>query len=1122
MNHTSTLFRYLFVIMWLLAPSTRAATNTTHVETSTDTTGVVMIPDWKSDNKDQHSTQSALEVTFSVRRGTRLSFDWTASTEENYDIFEIYIGSEKIVQTSGIDGGHFERLYTKPGVHKLTAKYSKDHIASGNDDECTLTNIVLDHDAATGPDGLVPFRPTTITDGAFAQGTNWYNIQFGASKLYLRAEGDVVTNNDVAELDSAYYWAFVGNNTDGYEIYNMQSGPQRPLTATERTHKALITMGGEGDTRWRLTDSGDGFCFYMPGDTISMYYYGGNMKVYKPTTIHRVYNTSTVNRFTVVSKGQPHLAPIQAIVGPSTEVNIKEDKYEYLWYQLVPDNTVEREIECIAEDPTIVETYLDSEKGYLMLHGLRGGRTKVTLRSVKRPEVSTEFMVNVDGKILVEEIRLGADTAYMRVGDIRQIPIEVVPADAEDPTYRWTNTKPAVASISKDGLLYALAEGTTVLTAKANDKGGVSTKLTVIVGAQPDKAIVEHGERYLYALLTDSSLVAIPTSYVESHVYQGKSLSLQLTGGRQHVMTDVEALTEECPVELPQFASYKFNNKFNDQLFQDVIAEEMTLTNDTIWLDVNAIGKRLTASFQLADSLIVVSVDGKRQKSKYTRLRFDRPITYTIGRPEWKQLTLVSEGGKTKVEMMPYGRRTTVVVNWTAEHSTALSGLPRIIITGLGNGQWNSSNYIDSKTTYREATIKIEGGGAFPDMEETPILIKGRGNTSWNPGYQAKNPYHFKFDAKQKPLGMKAGKHWLLIANSQTGSMSTNAIAQRAAQMLGVAYANHIMPVELFINGSYRGSYNLTERIALANNSIDLANDSLAAVLELDTYTDEAIINEPLFQLPVKLKDAATDAMHADAAEAFAELTYAISKSSDYDGLIDIDRTGSYLLANELIANCELKHPKSVFLYNENIYDCDNITLTDPTPWVFGPVWDCDWAFGYQSGRSYFTSSATMSYFEDMGNSDNYWNYPRTFWQMLRNGSRALDRSIYSRFYHFMTMGGLDELCEYCQDYYDVVRRSYSHNKQNDTSSRDATDYKSQVAKAQTWLRQRAANMFSQMQSYDLSQDDDADEHPTDAIICPSGTQTGTSLVYDLSGRPVSGRLTPGIYIIGGKKIVVR
>ena len=65
-----------------------------------------------------------------------------------------------------------------------------------------------------------------------------------------------------------------------------------------------------------------------------------------------------------------------------------------------------------------------------------------------------------------------------------------------------------------------------------------------------------------------------------------------------------------------------------------------------------------------------------------------------------------------------------------------------------------------------------------------------------------------------------------------------NAIAMKVGQLIDVPYTNHIIPVELYINGEYKGSYMFTEHIGLSNNSVD-EDEDLGYILELDSYYDE-------------------------------------------------------------------------------------------------------------------------------------------------------------------------------------------------------------------------------------------------------------------------------------------
>ncbi|MCM1310303.1 MAG: Ig-like domain-containing protein [Bacteroides sp.] len=79
------------------------------------------------------------------------------------------------------------------------------------------------------------FVATTITDGKFAPDTEWYTMQIHTSGYYLSNE--VNANGAMPLLRKSTFnaagdlWCFVGNDTDGYKIYNRAEGPGKSLAA---------------------------------------------------------------------------------------------------------------------------------------------------------------------------------------------------------------------------------------------------------------------------------------------------------------------------------------------------------------------------------------------------------------------------------------------------------------------------------------------------------------------------------------------------------------------------------------------------------------------------------------------------------------------------------------------------------------------------------------------------------------------------------------------------------------------------------------------------------------------------------------------------------------------------
>ena len=478
------------------------------------------------------------------------------------------------------------------------------------------------------------------------------------------------------------------------------------------------------------------------------------------------------------------------------------------------------------------------------------------------------------------------------------------------------------------------------------------------------------------------------------------------------------------------------------------------------------------------------------------------------------KVTVGEDGPSYTYAMEPYGHDYTVHVEWLSDKAM---GVPLVTIN-TSNGQM-----ISSKDYYVDAEITIDGAGVFPSMDATPVHIKGRGNTSWSSNPWDKNPYRLKFDEKQKPFGLTKGKSWVLLANKQTGSMMTNAIGMKAACLTGTAGANHIIPVDLVINGQYRGSYNFTEKVGFANNSIDLDDESDAVMLELDTYYDEAYkFKSNPYNLPVNIKEpdfreGLTQLTLKDISTDFNNVMKQLSSGGEIADLIDLEYLARYLLVCDLIENYELHHPKSTFLYKEHV--------KSDSKYIFGPVWDLDWAYGYELHKNYFVSEQEADFYSRVRLE------ARQFVRDLRYVSKQLDRIYYKVWTQFMTYH-LAELLDFCDDYSTFARQSF---KNNQTKWGDGGNYATEAANARQWLQQRANHVYKNLTAYNLTEEELNDG--TGIVNTPGdfswqdGTMEGFADIYTLQGQCVKRHvpaaelrrhLAPGIYIVNGKKMVVK
>lgn len=534
-----------------------------------------------------------------------------------------------------------------------------------------------------------------------------------------------------------------------------------------------------------------------------------------------------------------------------------------------------------------------------------------------------------------------------------------------------------------------------------------------------------------------------------------------------------------------QIVSFKFNNKFNHQVYVDAEGE---IVDDTIRVSVGCIGKWLTPSFKLNEG-DVAYVDGVAQRSKHSRLSFAEPVTYHVEN--------TGSG---------YEHDYVVVVDFLTDHPTSQYRLPSVHIT-TADGKLPAHRH-----TYVDATFRIDGAGVFEDMDEQQMQIRGRGNTSWVGS--EKKPYRLHFGTKQKPFGLTKGKNWVLLANSQQSSALCNPIAMEISCMVQSEVCNHIVPCELYINGEYRGCYNFTENPGFGNNSIALEDESRAALLELDAYYDEDFkfldnwyyvytnVKEPDFNEP-----DSTELTFEQLREHYNAFCRALKWGTDQEvaGLVDVVSVAKARFVTELTANTELMHPKSWRLYHADITDPDSL-------YKFGPVWDFDWSYGYEWSGMYFKNRAEDDLFDGM-TSDNV-GYP--YFKKLFRGYDSIKREYYRLWVEWHEAGRTEELCDYVDCYYEYVSEALKHNRTK--WKEDAADYETMCRRAKKWLRNRASYLLDTVEPYDLGGIEP---------VKPDHSLAGRELVdvYDLHGRCLRRgvrrdevQLPKGIYIIRNRE----
>ena len=546
-----------------------------------------------------------------------------------------------------------------------------------------------------------------------------------------------------------------------------------------------------------------------------------------------------------------------------------------------------------------------------------------------------------------------------------------------------------------------------------------------------------------YVHFADGRVWGYPKKYVSDIRKEDKGYMLVLVNDSiiSWMSEEVDSISEEKP-DLPQFTRFKLDDKLNDQLYRDV---EAVVSSDTVTATVSGIGKWLTPLFEMDKPGSVAYVDGKEQESGVSRLRFADEVVYTLVHPDYK--CLAEGNAENEYQMIPMGSKVSVCIDWLTDHAKSV---PRVDIDIDGGEMVSSKDY------YLDAYITFRGNGVWDDYDfQDSVKIKGRGNTSWSSDPYAKNPYRLKFEESVKPFGMKKGKNWNLIAQRQKGSLMTNPVAHKISRMVGLQAANDVVPVELYMNGEYRGSYFFTQKVGMANNSVDFDDESNAVLIELDTHSESGKFYSSSYGLPVNIRDPEfgedeTLLDYYGVKEEFNRFETAVYTNSNYERFVDMDMLVRYMLVHDLTRNRELQHPKSAYLSRENINHM-------ASRYVLGPAWDFDWGFGYDGNSTYCRNWEKSDLFNPESTSSG-----NLFYCALLRSSEWVQYHYHKLWEEFVDKH-LNELIDFVDEYYAYARSSFVHNHE---VWGDGNNYALNVAYMKHWLKTRANYIRDNLTSY--------------------------------------------------------
>jgi len=278
-------------------------------------------------------------------------------------------------------------------------------------------------------------------------------------------------------------------------------------------------------------------------------------------------------------------------------------------------------------------------------------------------------------------------------------------------------------------------------------------------------------------------------------------------------------------------------------------------------------------------------------------------------------------------------------------HFPQLTNLPTITIST------NQAAEIDSRDDYVSGFISvINNGTIYSDIVE----IRGRGHGSWT---FPKKPYRIKLRNKTSLLGLPATeRNWTLINNYGDKTLIRNLLAFDLSKRFEMDYTPAGMPVDLIINGEYKGNYQLCDQIEVApgrveiqpitSKDVTLPNLAGGYLLELDAYApleEDGWFYSAIRHTPIRIRDPKAEDIVAqqyfyiqDHYRKMEESLFSANYKDPvygYRKYLDMESFIRHFLVGEISGNTDTYW--SVYMYKDRNSD----------QFKYGPCWDFDLAY---------------------------------------------------------------------------------------------------------------------------------------------------------------------------------
>lgn len=259
--------------------------------------------------------------------------------------------------------------------------------------------------------------------------------------------------------------------------------------------------------------------------------------------------------------------------------------------------------------------------------------------------------------------------------------------------------------------------------------------------------------------------------------------------------------------------------------------------------------------------------------------------------------------------------------------------------TGCWGFSIQNVNKVKGRVTLSDRTGVLFDSGEY-EKSAGGMVIHVRGNTS---ARHEKKPFKIKLQKKADMLcrgdSRFNDKDWVLLQAPNLNVMEGFWVSRA----LGLAYTPSYQPVNVVLNGEFRGLYTLCESVS-RNNSCRIATDADSGLIveydaywwKEDTYLESSLVRQPI-KYTIKYPD--TDELSLNQLAGISGYLLSVESSladGSYPSRISVPSFARWMLAQDILGNADAAG-SNVFFSRYGAQTDDNL-LTMPVLWDFDHI----------------------------------------------------------------------------------------------------------------------------------------------------------------------------------------